>query len=153
MDTMSTLENTPRKPGRPISVTYRMEDRGFATPCHIWQGAKTPTGYGMLKRGGYNGYTHRYFYELENGPIPEGFQLDHLCCQRDCMNPAHLEPVTPAVNVRRSALAKLTPTRVQAIRYAYSQRKRVPVRQWELAKAYGVTQAQISNIVNFKKWN
>lgn len=44
---------------------------------------------------------HRVVYELVVGPIPDGMQLDHLCRQRACCNPDHLEPVTCLVNVRR----------------------------------------------------
>jgi hypothetical protein len=43
----------------------------------------------------------RVAYELLVGPIPEGMQLDHLCRNRICLNPLHLEPVTPKENVRR----------------------------------------------------
>jgi hypothetical protein len=44
---------------------------------------------------------HRDVYEQLVGPIPEGLVLDHLCRNRSCCNPAHLEPVTTAENVRR----------------------------------------------------
>jgi hypothetical protein len=44
---------------------------------------------------------HRLYYELEKGPIPKGLTLDHLCRVRCCVNPDHLEPVTPVENVMR----------------------------------------------------
>lgn len=44
---------------------------------------------------------HRVAYELWVGPIPEGMELDHRCKVRACINPAHLEPVTHAENMRR----------------------------------------------------
>ena len=44
---------------------------------------------------------HRYAYEELVGPIPEGLQLDHLCRNRSCVNPDHLEPVTCRENLRR----------------------------------------------------
>lgn len=43
-------------------------------------------------------------YEYYRGPIPDGLELDHLCRRRDCVNPAHLEPVTSSENKRRSPL-------------------------------------------------
>ena len=48
------------------------------------------------------GYAHRVSYELANGPIPAGLQIDHLCKLTLCVRPSHLEAVTPSVNVRRS---------------------------------------------------
>lgn len=46
-------------------------------------------------------YAHRAAYEALVGPIPAGLELDHKCRVRNCVNPAHLEPVTHAENVRR----------------------------------------------------
>lgn len=69
--------------------------------CWTWTGSKTTGGYGNLRwRGGYE-YAHRLAYKLAVGPIPEGLHLDHLCRNRSCCNPEHLEPVTQAENTRR----------------------------------------------------
>lgn len=46
--------------------------------------------------------THQLAYELPVGPIPDGLQINHLCQNRRCCNPAHLEPVTARVNVLRA---------------------------------------------------
>lgn len=65
--------------------------------CWLWMGLKNQYGYAM-----YSGVSaHRLTYEALVGPIPHGLQLDHLCRVRHCVNPAHLEPVTHAENVRR----------------------------------------------------
>lgn len=72
-----------------------------ATGCWVWQGTKSAAGYGQMVVVGSRKYTHRIAYELYVGPIPVGLELDHLCSNRDCCNPEHLEPVTHAVNVAR----------------------------------------------------
>lgn len=92
-------------------VRWIEEDRGYETPCWIWQLAVAKSGY-ALSRGG----AHRRLYEQFVGPVPEGLQLDHLCRVRECVNPEHLEPVTPAENQRRGAASKLTLADVAIIR-------------------------------------
>ena len=75
-------------------------------PCWIWTAWVSPrNGYGTFGFGRRNnsGYAHRWSYEQANGPVPEGLELDHLCRVRHCVNPAHLEAVTHAENVRRAA--------------------------------------------------
>lgn len=71
--------------------------------CWLWEGATEKGGYGLMKRGaGLNhGMVHRLAYEAWRGPIPEGLQIDHLCRVRNCVNPDHLEAVTPRQNVMR----------------------------------------------------
>jgi hypothetical protein len=71
------------------------------TGCWVYQGQKTKGGYGTLWVYGKDVYTHRLAYELLRADIPEGLHIDHLCRNRACCNPWHLEPVTNAVNSRR----------------------------------------------------
>lgn len=82
----------------------KKEDSG----CWTWVGGKLvkPTGsYGMLRVGrvGSQKYkrAHRVSYEHFVGTIPDGLELDHLCHNTLCINPAHLEPVTHTENMRR----------------------------------------------------
>lgn len=74
-----------------------------ATPdaCWLWQGAHNRKGYGRIQHRRVHSNAHRVVYELLVGAIPPGFHLDHLCLNTGCVNPAHMEPVTPAENVRR----------------------------------------------------
>lgn len=76
--------------------------------CWTWQGTINHAGYGTFKMKGKRHLAHRLLYELEVGPIPEGLEIDHLCFTRCCCNPAHLEPVTHAENVRRMWAAPWT---------------------------------------------
>jgi hypothetical protein len=73
-----------------------------ATGCWVWTGSVRRRGYGRVRvNGGKQLPTHRVAYEALVGPIPAGMQLDHLCRVPGCVNPAHLEPVSQAENVRR----------------------------------------------------
>lgn len=70
--------------------------------CWLWAGALS-TGYGSFRADDRSVYAHRWSYEYHVGPIPNGMQIDHLCRNRSCVNPGHLEPVTNAENARRGA--------------------------------------------------
>lgn len=69
--------------------------------CWEWTGAKLPKGYGVISYLNKQQYVHRLMYENVVGEIPFGYQLDHLCRFTACVNPDHLEAVTPRVNVLR----------------------------------------------------
>lgn len=69
--------------------------------CWLWSGHKDQKGYGRFYWKGLNEYAHRWAYEYFVGAVPVGLELDHLCRNRGCVNPAHLEAVTHRVNVAR----------------------------------------------------
>lgn len=73
--------------------------------CWLWMGYRDRKGYGTMSmpQGGKHTprYVHRLAYEFEVGLIPDGLTLDHLCRVPNCVNPAHLEPVTAGENVLR----------------------------------------------------
>lgn len=69
--------------------------------CWLWTACLTQSGYGHAWVSGRIVYAHRVAYELVRGPIPSGMQLDHLCRNRACVNPDHLEPVTNHDNILR----------------------------------------------------
>lgn len=79
-----------------------------ASGCWVWQAHVLPTGYGVFKLRGKMRGAHRVAYELLVGPIPTGLHLDHLCRNRRCVNPEHLEPVTCLENIRRGYWANVT---------------------------------------------
>lgn len=71
--------------------------------CWQWTGARNSNGYGIACIGdGRTALAHRATYTAMVAPIADGLQIDHLCRNRDCCNPAHLEPVTAAVNQQRA---------------------------------------------------
>lgn len=82
--------------------------------CWLWTGTIDKCGYGSVKIAGRSRRVHRVAHEMHHGPIPDGLHVDHLCHNQDlscdknnecphrrCVNPAHLEAVTPKVNAQR----------------------------------------------------
>lgn len=97
----SVLSQIDRLPARFVSKLAVQEDG-----CWLWAGRKSKNGYGRFYIGTSRldqryASAHRWAYEALVGPIPDGLDLDHLCRNRACCNPAHLEPVTRIENIRR----------------------------------------------------
>lgn len=94
-------------PEEVAAYAYDHIEKDDVTGCWNWTGSRVPDGYGVMPIGkrpdGKKKYSvvHRWTYEQLVGPIPEGLQLDHLCRNTSCVNPAHLEPVTCQVNLIR----------------------------------------------------
>lgn len=84
----------------PENILDRLDATG---PCWEWTGCISAAGYGQCTYRYKRYYVHRFVYEHLVGPIPEKFQLDHLCRNRRCANPDHLEPVTSWTNSKRGA--------------------------------------------------
>lgn len=105
--------NAIRRPG----LRERLLSRAiinWETGCWEWAGAKNRDGYGRIGTDAKSRWTstHRVAYELIEGPISEGLHLDHLCRNRACCNPAHLEPVTCKENILRGD----SPTALNAVK-------------------------------------
>jgi hypothetical protein len=119
---------------------YEERSCGYAKPCWVWMRSLTSTGYGQWNVGRHRTLlAHRILWEDQNGPIPEGLELDHLCRNPRCVNPEHLEAVTHVENLRRAVTTKLTPDLVREIRASSAD-------ALSLAQRYGVSRRTIYSV-------
>lgn len=95
-----------RPRGTAEELLWRKIDKRVPGECWPWTGSRDPKGYGKAKIKKRSVSAHRMAYELSVGPIPDGYEIDHLCRNTSCCNPAHLEAVTPAENMRRRSIAQ-----------------------------------------------
>lgn len=135
----SKFHNVPR---------YIVDER---TGCWVWQHSKFVDGYGYIycvakKR---KLKAHRVVYEEYKGPIPNDLPLDHLCRNRLCVNPDHLEPVSLAVNTRRGVATKINESIVCEMRRLYA------TGDWsfeEVGKHFGVSRSCASGAIRGVSW-
>lgn len=94
---------------RPIEQRFSEKLLTHDDGCILWTGYALPNGYGIIgngRRGSGYSYVHRLAWEIANGPIPAGLQIDHLCHRTLCCNTAHLRVVTPSENAQNKRGAK-----------------------------------------------
>jgi len=132
--------------------------------CLIFRGDLNHAGYGTFYLGRYSVRAHRFAWTRAHGPIPEGFEVEHTCHRRDCVEDLHLRLASHGRNMRRSVLdgrmargnrvanAKLSEAQVIEIRSRY----RPGVRGagcGALALEYGVSQSAVHSIVTRRTWS
>ena len=89
----------------------------YKNNCWLWTGATNKGGYALIYRDNKTQLAHRAIYKLIFGDIPDGMQLDHLCRNRNCIKPAHLEVVTPKENTMRGiGLASINSKKTECLR-------------------------------------
>jgi len=123
---------------------YKVNKNG----CWDWLGAINKDGYGVFKLNRIQYRAPRYFYEQFKGKIPYKLTIDHLCKNKRCVNPEHLEAVTIAENCRRRTNTKLDYEKVKKIRDQYSR----GLKQEEIAKKFNIGQDHVSRIINGSRW-
>lgn len=91
--------------GRPRPAAERFAEKTApgSNGCVEWTASLNNNGYGTFTADRRTVMAHRWAYEFHVGPIPDGLTIDHLCRNRRCVNPAHLEPVSMRANLLRSA--------------------------------------------------
>lgn len=139
-----------------MSVLDRLLAKAAINPntgCWDWTAAKHKNGYGKFGMNGSTALAHRVSYELHLGPVPKGMLVCHRCDNRACINPEHFFLGTHRDNTGdmtskgRHGMAKLSEADIRAIRAASG------IRQVDLAKQFGVGQAQISVIRRGENWH
>lgn len=106
---MSTVAYKPKRLGikypQPSKVEWRRilrkckrVDTGHASPCWIFTGRIDVDGYGEAKYRGAKRFTHRIAYAWQHGETPARRDVEHLCKQHACCNPAHLDTLPPKIN-------------------------------------------------------
>lgn len=137
--------------GHPNGKRYRkLVDIGERPDqCWNWVGSVNKrTGYGKKQWFGETWLAHRWVWTMFFGTIPKNATIDHLCSNRRCVNPHHMELVSQIENQRRGKGTKLTPEQVKEIRgldIPWGQRMKV-------AKLYGVSPMTISDIRCGRSW-
>ena len=118
-----------------IDRIFRLSSFDKKTGCLMWLGYKCKKSYGRIQLDGKSQMAHRISFELFVKKIPKGYEVDHLCRVRDCINPQHLESVTLRENRKRAGNYRvlhttkckkghdLTPDNIRIITYKKEGRK------------------------------
>lgn len=118
-------------------------EAGYATPCWLWRGSVSHNGYARVMRDGKCQCAHKYFWQVVNGPLAKGHNLDHLCRNRNCIRLDHLEDVTALQNALRGSLTKFPDSTVDRVR----DLGKSTMKHRDIGKLVGMSQNHVSAII------
>lgn len=125
----------------------RKKTAKFKGECWNWPYAVSKDGYGLLSINKKTLSAYKWLFEELRGRVLEKMELDHLCRNRLCVNPEHLEPVTHKENCLRGSNTKLTAEDVREIR-----KLKGTMTQRKIGEQFGVTHTTIGYIFSGKRW-
>jgi hypothetical protein len=99
----------------PTSLLANLYLQGGVSPCWIWTAGRSAQGYGLTKWANRVRTLHRLVYEKFVDRLPDGYHLDHLCYEKLCCNPNHLDPVTQEENLERGRPSLTAKRRAQKV--------------------------------------
>jgi hypothetical protein len=145
------------RPGEPIEKRLWGRSEHKPSGCIVFTGSTNAGGHGQIHYNGRNRRTHTVSWELSNGPIPDGMQVNHHCDNPPCINPEHLYLGTQSQNMAdmnargrnvlgsQTGTAKLTELDALAIFHAPGTHK-------DIARMYGVCRQTVGLIKNRINW-
>lgn len=129
---------SPEAAAQRIVTSFELgPSRSDGTRCLTWTGYRDRDGYGITRIASKRHRVHRWAYERWTAPIPEGYQIDHLCRNTSCSNPAHLEVARLEAELAE-AKRKLRGNKPLVKRKQTSRSEMAAIREWAVANGFSL---------------